>query len=53
MFDSVESWSKEMWSLSYITLLINIPVLKLSIIIIVLHTNQPEKILPTGHTTKN
>ena len=66
--DFVESWSKEMWSISYVTfveiiaevsltplsifLFLDKPTLKLGIIII-LPTGRSEIILLTSRTTKN
>ena len=66
----VEYWSKEMWSNSYVTfvdilaqvsltpwsifLFLDMPTLKLRIIIIIiLPTDPPEIILSTARTTKN
>ena len=66
--DIIESWSKEMWSISYVScvnisvsffnskisiFILDAPTLKLSIILIILPTDQPKIILPTACTTKN
>ena len=62
--DIVESWSKEMWSIWYVTcvdiiappwpifLFLDLPILKLRIIIIISPTDQRKIILLTVHTTK-
>ena len=68
-FDIVESQSKEMWSVSYVIytdivaqvsltrwsvfLFLDMPTLKLKIIINILPTGRPEIILPTACATKN
>ena len=65
----VESWNKELWSISYVTcveiiaevsltplsifLFSDKPTLKLGIIIIILPTGRSEIILLTSRTTKN
>ena len=65
--DIVEPWSKETWSILYVTcvniiaqvsltpifLFLDVPTLKLRIIIIILPTDRPEIILPTARTTKD
>ena len=57
--DIVDSLSQEIWSLSYVTLMINIvffldvPTLKLTIIIVIILPNDRlERIPPTARTTK-
>ena len=68
-FDIVESQSKEMWSVPYVIytdivaqvsltrwsvfLFLDMPTLKLKIIINILPTGRPEIILPTACATKN
>ena len=68
-FDIVESQSKEMWSVPYViytdivaqvsltrwsvSLFLDMPTLKLKIIINILPTDRPEIIPPTACTTKN
>ena len=68
-FDIVESQSKEMWSVSYVIytdivaqvsltrwsvfLFLDMPTLKLKVIINILPTGRPEIILPTACATKN
>ena len=63
--DIVEWQSTKMWSVSYVTcsqvsltrwsifLFLDMPTLKLRIIIIILPTDRADTILPTAHTTKN
>ena len=68
-FDIVESQSKEMWSVPYVIytdivaqvsltrwsvfLFLDMPTLKLKVIINILPTGRPEIILPTACATKN